>query len=284
MHTLLLFAFLQAPPALEPLRSGCQTDDQQIATLSASDNIQVQTARAGEGPTTCYKVVVSRPGQSLAGYVLGESLPAVAAFVRIREKESREAAQAQARMSLAPPTDKNSDKEAKALDPSLPSHFEDFSWRDFTGKTGSLSRLGGRVTLVTFWPANGSRSQKELNSVDPLYNELHSSGLAAVGVSMDPNLGHMNQVLDDTNYSWPQVPDRAGLAAQYHVNPRSGETFVLDANHRVVAAGPMGPEMEKTVRTSPRDALSPHARTTEATFHLALAFILLQLFSPPVEL
>jgi peroxiredoxin len=92
------------------------------------------------------------------------------------------------------------------------------------------------------------RSRYELSSIQPLYNELHRSGLAAVGVSMDPNPQRMSQVLDDTNFTWPQVPDRSGLAAQYHVNPRAGETFVLDASHRVVAAGPMGPEIEKAVR------------------------------------
>jgi len=248
MHTILLFAFLQTPSALEPLRSGCSTDDQQIAMVSAADSIQVQMALAGEEPRTCYKVILGKPGQTLTGYVLGESLPAVATFVRLREKKSREAAEAQARMSLAPPAAKNGDKEAKAVDPNLPSHFDDFSWRDVRGKAGSLSSLGGRVTLVTFWPPKSMRSRDELNAIEPLYNELRRSGLAAVGVSMDPNPIHMNDVLDDTNFSWPQIPDRSGLAAQYHVNPKSGETFVLDASHHVVAAGPMGPEIEKTVR------------------------------------
>lgn len=246
VHTILLFAFLQASPAVEPLRSGCSTDDPQIATVSAADSIQVEMARAGEGPTTCYKIALIRQDQTLTGYVLGDSLPAVASFVRLREKESREAAEAQARMALVPP---NANKElTKALDPNLPSHFDDFSWRDWRGKAGSLSGLGGRVTLVTFWPPNSGKSRDELNSIMPLYNQLHSQGLAAVGISMSPNPKQMYDVLDDTNFNWPQVPDRDDLAARYHVNPKSGETFVLDASHRVVAAGPMGPDIEKAVR------------------------------------
>jgi len=248
MHAILLFAFLQAPPALEPLRSGCSIDDQQIAAVSAADNLEVQMALAGDGPSTCYKVTLNKQGQTLAGYVLGEALPAVAAFVRLREKESEEAAEAQARMSLTPPVSKNGDQNAKPLDPNLPSQFDDFSWRDWQGKPGSLSGLGGRVTIVTFWPPKSTKSRAELNSVMPLYNELHSKGLAALGIGMAPDAKSMYAVLDDTSYKWPQVPDRDGLAAQYHVNPRSGETFVLDASHRVVAAGPMGPEIEKAVR------------------------------------
>lgn len=248
MHAILFLAFLQAPPALEPLRSGCAIDDQQIAMLSAADSIQVQMARAGDGPKTCYKVVLNKNGQSQVGYVLGEALPAIAAFVRSREKGSRDAAEAQARLALAPPPADKSDKDAKPLDPNAPSHFDDFAWRDFRGKAGSLSGLRGRVTVVTFWPPKSMRSREDLNSIQPLYNEFHGDGLAAVGVSMDPNPSHMGDVLDDTNFTFPQVPDQTGLAERYHVNPRSGETFVLDASHRVVAAGPMGPEIEKAVR------------------------------------
>jgi peroxiredoxin len=248
MHTILLLAFLQAPAAREPLRSGCSADDQQIAMVSAADSVQVQMALAGEEPRTCYKVILNRPGENLTGYVLGESLPAIAAFVRLREQESREATEAQARRALAPAGAKNGDQEAKTADPNLPSHFDDFAWRDLQGKAGSLSGLGGRVTLVTFWPPNSPRSRDELNRIQPLYSELRRSGLAAVGVSMDSNPKRMYEVLDDTNFNWPQVPDRDGLAARYHVNPKAGETFVLDASHRVVAAGPMGPQIEKAVR------------------------------------
>lgn len=248
--TIVLFAFLQAPHALaEPLRSGCSPDDRQIAVVTAADVIQVETALAGEDPKICYKIVVNRGGQNITGYVLGESLPALAAFVRLREQESKAATEAQARMAMAPPKSETKEEEAaKPLDPNVPSHIDNFSWRDVNGKAGSLSALGGRVTLITFWPVNSLRSKAELNNIMPLYNELHGKGLAAVGVGMDANPQHMNEVLDDAHFNWPQVPDRTGLAAQYHVNPKSGETFVLDASHRVIAAGPMGPEIEKAVR------------------------------------
>jgi hypothetical protein len=92
------------------------------------------------------------------------------------------------------------------------------------------------------------RSRSELESIMPLYNTLHNKGLAAVGVGMDSNPNHLSEVLDDTNFAWPQVPDSGGLAARYHVNPKSGETFVLDSSYHVVAAGPMGPDIEKAVR------------------------------------
>jgi peroxiredoxin len=249
MHIILLLAFFQAPPASEPLRSGCSIDDQQIATLSAADTVQVQMALAGDGTGPCYKVALTKQGQTTVGYVLSETLPAVAAFVHLREEASRAAAEAQARAALAPPAPKTGEKaHSKPLDPNAPTHLDDFSWRDWHGKHGSLSELGGRVTLVTFWPPSGKGSRTQLNAIDPLYNELHLSGLTAVGVSMNPNPKAMYEVLDDTNFKWPQVPDTNGLAAKYHVNPKVGETFVLDASHNVVAAGPMGEDIVKAVR------------------------------------
>jgi hypothetical protein len=252
----LLLALLQASSemswAAEPLRSGCSADDPQIATIEATNGIEVEMARAGEGPLTCYRIAVTLKGDTVRGYVLGDSLPAVAVFVQRREQESKEASEAQARLALA--ASSVGKGPARALDPSLPSHIDDFSWRDWQGKAGSLSALGGRVTLVTFWPPKDPRSRAELNSLMPLYNELHSKGLSAVGIAMAPNPKIMYEVLDDTNYKWPQVPDRDGLAERYHVDPRVGETFVLDGSHNVVAAGQMGPDIEKTVRqllTSP---------------------------------
>jgi peroxiredoxin len=247
MHALLLFAFLQPPPTAEPMRAGCSPDDSVIATISAEDQVEVRMARAGESDKTCYKVVLTRTGQSSIGYVLGEALPAVVVFVRGREKESREAAEAEARFVPATPPSAKPDG-TKPLDPNLPSHFDDFSGKDSRGKAFSLSGLGGRVVVVTFWSPKNRGSAQQLMSMMPLYNQLHKSGLAAVGVSMDPKASRITDALDDITLPWPQVPDQSGLAVHYHVDPKAGETFVLDASHRVVAAGPMGPEIEKAVR------------------------------------
>jgi peroxiredoxin len=249
MHALVLLAFLQAPSLAEPMRAGCSPDDPVVATLSAQDQVEVQMARAGESDQTCYKVALTRSGQRSAGYVLGAALPAVAAFIHAREKESKEAAEAMAR--YVPPAPKPAPGKPdglRPLDPNVPSHFDNFSGKDSKGKPFSLSSLGGRAVVVTFWSPQNRGAPAQLMSMMPLYNQLHKSGLAAVGVSMDPKASRISAALDDVTLPWPQVPDQDGLAAHYHVDPRAGETFVLDASHRVVAAGPMGPEIEKAVR------------------------------------
>lgn len=247
MHALLLLAFLQAPTAAEPLRSGCSPEDQQIAAVAAADSVQVEMAFAGEDKT-CYKVTLTRPGLKLTGYVLGEGLPAILAFVHRREKVSAQTSEAE--MRQAPPKPVINDPTAKqvASDPLISTQFEDFSGRDPSGRAVSLSGLRGRVTLVTFWSPKNGRSVGQLTSIMPLYNQFHNSGLAAVGVSMDPNSAHINTALDDITLNWPQIPDHSGLAAHYQVDPRAGKTFVLDSSRRIVFAGAVGPELEKTVR------------------------------------
>jgi peroxiredoxin len=255
MHALLVLALLQlallqaAPGAVaaEPLRSGCSSDAQQIASIAGGDRVHVEMALAGESQT-CYKVTITRQGEILTGYVWGESLPAVADFVRRREKASVEAAEFEARRAREAPAKLAINGEpVKPPDPLVSTQFADFSAKDVSGKPVSLSGLNGRVTLVTFWsPANRS-AVSLLESIMPLYNQFHTRGLAAVGVSMDPRASRVSEVLDDVTLPFAQVPDQGGLAARYNIDPRAGKTLVLDASHRIVAAGPMGPDIVKAV-------------------------------------
>lgn len=248
MHALLLLALFQAAPAREPLRSGCSTDDQQIGSVGPSDRVEVESALAGEG-LTCYRINVIRPGEHLTGYVLGESLPAIAVFVHRRERVSEESATQEARLAREATHAKTQRNEPTKStdDPLVSTQFEDFAGRDAAGKPVSLSGLNGRVTVVTFWAPGSPGSISGLTHVLPLYNQFHKSGLAAVGVSMDPKASHITETLDDITLPWPQMPDQSGLAARYQVDPKAGKTFVLDASHRIVAAGPMGPEIVKAV-------------------------------------
>jgi len=249
MRTLLVLALLQTALAGEPLRSGCSPDNEQLATVGPSDQVQVLLAEAG-WDSPCYKILVTRPDQNLTGYVLGNALPAIREFQHEREKASVAASEAQARLALAHATTKNSaeTEPGKTQDPSISTQFGDFSGRDSNGKTVSLSGLNGRVTVVTFWSPKSASSQNDLMRVMPLYSQFHKNGLAAVGISMDPDGRQIGAALDDRSPTWPQMPDRSGLGAHYHVDARTGKTFVLDASHRVVAAGPMGPDIEKAVR------------------------------------
>jgi hypothetical protein len=250
MRTLLVLAFLQVASAGEPLRSGCSPDNGQLATVGPSYQVKVLLSVAG-WDTPCYKITVTRPGEDLTGYVLRNDLPAIREFERQREKASVAAAEAEGRLALAraAAAQKSAEKDPeKPIDPLISTQFADFSGRDSTGKLVNLFGLKGRATLVTFWSPTGGHAEQQVVSAIRLYDEFHRSGLAAVGISMDPNPNRIGDALDDVSPNWPQMPDRSGLAARYKVDPRAGKTFILDSSHRIVAAGPIGPELEKAVR------------------------------------
>jgi len=250
MHVLLFLALFQAAPAPagEPVRASCAADSDPIAWAGPRDGVQVEMALAGE-EQTCYRIVLTKAGESpVTGYVLGETLPAVAIFVHRREKISEETAKEEARYRPPAPKAKGAAADpAQPLDPLISTQFEEFSGRDPAGKTVSLSGLKGRVTVVTFWSPKNRSNQGNLAAVTSLYGQFHKAGLAAVGVSMDPNPSHIIDALDDFSPNFPQMADQSGLASRYHIDPRAGKTVVLDASHRVVAVGPVNPDLIKTI-------------------------------------
>lgn len=190
-----------------------------------------------------------RSGQSQTGYVLGETLPAIRDFVHLRERISEESARGDARRAREATIARTHEREpaSESNDPLISTRFAEFAGRDALGNPVSLSGLKGLVTVVTFWSPDNAASIAELKHEKSLYSRFHRDGLAAVGVSMDPR-ADITAALDDVSVPWPQMPDESGLAARYHVDPKVGKTFVLDADHRIVAAGPMGPEINEAVR------------------------------------
>ncbi len=241
------------PPmaASQSLRDGCDAGDRELVQAKPEDTLQVISALAGS-EQTCYKVTLTRDGKKTTGYVLGEALPAVAAFAHAREKAAAASFEEQAqwrRLSAThPKPEPENSRSAAGLPPDMPRTFEDFSAIDSVGNRTSLSGMGGRVVLVTFWSPGSPASLRQLVSLAPLFNQYKSSGLKAVGISADPNPSHILEALDDVTLGWPQIPDRSRLARRYGVNAMAGTTLVLDADHHIVAAGLSGPELTQKVR------------------------------------
>jgi peroxiredoxin len=252
----LLCAGQDARPAPQALRAGCSPDDERIGIVNLDDTVEVIRALAS-GEEICYKVMITRGGQVLTGYVLGDALPAVAAFVNQQKKYRDESFEAQDELERArkeslsraqPVTAATNPRAAAEPNPDMPADFEEFAGKDVTGKPFSLAGLGGRLILVTFWSPRSAPSKRQLLTLLPLYNQYKRAGLRAVGISMDPNPSHISAALDDITLGWPQIPDRSGLAKRYGVNPATGTTLVLDASHHILAAGLTPSALEKKVR------------------------------------
>jgi peroxiredoxin len=229
----------------QALRSGCTPYDERLGTITVDDLVEVKQALAG-GEETCFRVTLTRDGHTLTGYVLGDALPAVAAFVKQQDQYRDATFEAQ---GLAIPATEAADAHAADhLNPDIPANFEEFGGRDMTGKPVSLSGLGGRVILVTFWSPRNAASKRQLLALLPLYNQYKRAGLRAIGISMDPNPKHIAQALDDITLGWPQVPDHTGLAKRYGANAAKGTTLVLDASHHILAVDLSPADLERKVR------------------------------------
>ena len=243
---------LVLPMAAAPsLREGCEAGDRELGQVKPEDTVRVISALAG-GDQTCYKVALTRDGKRTEGYVLGEALPAVAAFAHARENAAAESFEAEARWrrlaATRPKPEPEKSRSNADLPANMPRTFQDFSAPDAAGNRVSLSRLGGRVVLVTFWSPGSPASMRQLVSLAPLVNQYKSSGLKAVGISADPNPSRILEGLDDVTLGWPQIPDGRGMAARYGVSAKAGTTLVLDADHHIVAAGLSGPALAQKVR------------------------------------
>jgi len=229
---ILLLAFLQTNQADQrvPLREGCSADDPQLAVLTAADRVEVRGAIAG-GDGTCYHVQVARGGETISGYVLGATLPAVAEFAVARDQAAARGLEAIAAQAALPAPAKNA---AVAAQPPAPQFFENFSGRDLKGKLVSLDSLRGRLIVVQFWSPRG-RSKQQLISLLPFYNQYRGR-VSFLGVGMGVRSNALAAELDDVTLPFPQIAD-PGIARRYDVDPRAGKTFVLDSSHRVLASG-----------------------------------------------
>jgi hypothetical protein len=250
MRWILWLGLMLPMASAQSLRDGCEAGDQELVQAKPEDTVQVISALAGS-EQTCYKVTLTRDGETTVGYVLGEALPAVAAFAHARQKAAAASFDEQARwrrlaaIQPKPAPEKNGSSAGLPLN--TPRTFENFSAPDTAGNRVSLWGLGGRVVLVTFWSPGSPASMRQLVSL-ALFNQYKSSGLKAVGISAAPDASRILEALDDVTLGWPQIPDRSGLAARYGVNAKAGTTLVLDADHHIVAAGLSGPELTQKVR------------------------------------
>ncbi|HLJ47412.1 MAG TPA: TlpA disulfide reductase family protein [Bryobacteraceae bacterium] len=239
MHAVLFFAFFQAAPPTEfPLRAECSNDAAVITSVGRAEPINIVSSLAGDGPT-CYHVRLDRGSKSVVGYIIGAEHPSILAFERERAiLQARESVPVPAAQT-APPIE----------EPVHPAYFDNFSGVDAAGNPISLARMKGKVFLVTFWSPAVKRSRQDLASLGDLVGEYGARGLTAIGIAMDSNASRISGVLDDTPVTWPQFPDRIGLAAKYGVDRNSATTFVLDESHRIIAVSPRRDELAKIVRT-----------------------------------
>ena len=230
---LLLAAGVPVDQGRLPIRAACDEAADIVADVGRDNSVRVISSMTLDA--VCYLVEAG----GVRGYLVGGGHPATEAFDRERRQGARELG--------APPRPKPVPAAAAPAPQSLRPKFPEFSGVDVQGTSFNLASIKGPVTLIYFWSPSNAASRKELEVVDRIYQRHFRRGLSAIGVSVSADPEPVRQLLNDVSISFPQYPDRCGIAKQVGVAsvPRM---FVLNASHEIVESG-RASELQNAVNT-----------------------------------
>jgi hypothetical protein len=215
-------AFVSCALASVQVRDACGEDSTIVATIQDTDPIQVNHGVVGES-VPCYAVSVKQGSGEVRGYVLGNTLPAIADFERRRAAESRIAIP-------APPPEEAKAKKAAVVSTGPP--FEPWTGVDIKGKKIHIGDGTDKVYLVTFWSAQSQAGRRTAENVQ----RFRLRGVNAFGLVRPTSFAILDSYLDDMGLNYPLAFDRDGLAAKYNADPNKGTTLVIDSSNHIVAS------------------------------------------------
>lgn len=126
----------------------------------------------------------------------------------------------------------------------------DFSATTPEGKTESLHKNLGKVTIVDFWASWCGPCRAENPNVVALYNKYKAQGLKIIGVSLDKEKEKWVEAIAKDKLDWLQISNLKfwddPIAKNYAVEAIPA-TFILDANGTIVAKDLKGAELDAKV-------------------------------------
>ena len=127
----------------------------------------------------------------------------------------------------------------------------DFSQNQVDGTPMNLSDLRGKVVLVDFWASWCGPCRRANPEVVALYNKYKADNFEILGVSLDRNRGAWEKAIETDQLTWYHVSDLKGwqnaVAKLYGVRSVP-QTFLLDANGKIIAHNLKGPALEAAIR------------------------------------
>lgn len=126
----------------------------------------------------------------------------------------------------------------------------DFSAPTPEGKTESLHKNLGKVTIVDFWASWCGPCRAENPNVVAVYNKYKAQGLKIIGVSLDKEKEKWVEAIAKDKLDWVQVSNLKfwddPIAKDYAVEGIPA-TFILDANGTIVAKDLKGAELDAKI-------------------------------------
>lgn len=83
----------------------------------------------------------------------------------------------------------------------------DFTLKDTTGKTVTLSSFKGKTVILNFWSTGCPPCLAELPSLERLHRELSKTGVVVIGVAVERDVAAVNEVMARNKLSFPVLID-----------------------------------------------------------------------------
>ena len=127
-----------------------------------------------------------------------------------------------------------------------------------SGAEISLSDLRGQVVLLDFWSTRCAPCVADTGELKRLYADFHDRGLEIIGISLDEDLGALDDYLEKEGIDWPQIADgeawESKLVKYYGVR-RLPRIFLVDRDGKIAAVNaavaPLRPAIEKAIDAKP---------------------------------
>jgi len=230
-----LAAAPQAAGAGLALLASCSSDAETVATIQASDPVQIRYSMAGDSQM-CYAVSVAVGGKAIQGYLLGAAHPAVAEFEREARTHVPEIPPPPAPPPVAAPPAVQAAAEPKTEPaPQEPVSLAGFRAVDWKGNRVDLSAMRAQNVVVYFWSPSDRRVARKVDAMENVYITYHPRGVEVVGIVSGTNLTKFEQFAQNNEIGGLQVLDSGQIASRYHVSPDK-PFLVLDRQRKVIAA------------------------------------------------
>ncbi len=105
---------------------------------------------------------------------------------------------------------------------------------DLSGKRLSLHQVKGKIVLVNFWATWCAPCMAELPALQSLYDSLRDQGFTIVGVAVDDTVNNIKEAVREYGITYPVLVDEDGKSKRNFELKGFPESFVLDAEHKVL--------------------------------------------------
>jgi thiol-disulfide isomerase/thioredoxin len=105
---------------------------------------------------------------------------------------------------------------------------------DLAGKSLALHQVNGRLILVNFWATWCAPCMAELPALERLHQSLRDRGFTVLGVAVDDSLENIREAVARNGITYPVLLDEQGKSKRLFELKGFPESFVLDAEKRVL--------------------------------------------------